>query len=81
MTERFKITWHDARYYVSSPNYHGGEVVDAASFDALVKALQEIENTCASYEEIMSLPDVKEFKRLWYVARDALAAVGHVHHD
>ena len=40
MTERFKITWRDAHYYVSIPNYSGGEVVDAASFEELVKALK-----------------------------------------
>lgn len=41
---RFKITWNRGAYYVSIPNYAGGEVVRAEAFDALVRALEEIQS-------------------------------------
>jgi hypothetical protein len=40
--ERFHITWRDGAYYVSVPNYRGGEVVDAALFDEAVKLLDAL---------------------------------------
>lgn len=42
MVERFWIAWSIGSYRVSIPNYQGGEVVDAKSFDDLVKALEAI---------------------------------------
>lgn len=44
MFKRFRITWLEGRFFVSTPNYQGGEVVDAEAFDAAVKALEEIED-------------------------------------
>jgi hypothetical protein len=43
MTEpsRFRISWDKGAYYVSIPNYQGGEVVPASIADDLVKALEE----------------------------------------
>jgi hypothetical protein len=42
MTEptRFRISWDKGAYYVSIPNYQGGEVVPASISDDLVKALE-----------------------------------------
>jgi hypothetical protein len=37
---RFHITWRNGAYYVSIPNYRGGEVVPASIADDLVKALE-----------------------------------------
>jgi hypothetical protein len=42
MPERFNITWRSGAYYVSVPNYSGGEVVDAALFDEAVKLLDAL---------------------------------------
>lgn len=42
MPKRFNITWRSGTYYVSVPNYRGGEVVDAALFDEAVKLLDAL---------------------------------------
>jgi hypothetical protein len=39
---RFTITWRDGAYYVSIPNYNGGEVVRAEIADELMIALSAI---------------------------------------
>jgi len=48
MNEPFVITWRDGAYYVSIPNYKGGTVIDASAFNALVRALEEIEDLGAN---------------------------------
>lgn len=51
MSERFSITWMNGAYYVSIPNYEGGEVVKAEAYDTLttqrdmlVKALEGLDD-------------------------------------
>jgi hypothetical protein len=43
--KRFKITWDNVnfKYKVSIPEYDGGEVVDANSYDTLVEYNQKLE--------------------------------------
>jgi enamine deaminase RidA (YjgF/YER057c/UK114 family) len=43
---RFHITWRDGRYFVSIPNYDGGEVVRADIADRMAAALEQIETVC-----------------------------------
>ncbi len=38
--DRFKITWDKGAYYVSVPNYQGGEVVPVQAVDRLLTALK-----------------------------------------
>jgi hypothetical protein len=56
--KRFKIMYRNGAYYVSIPEYQGGEVVDASIADALVKALERLASPlafvmsrCATEEE------------------------------
>jgi hypothetical protein len=41
---RFSITWREGAYYVSVPEYDGGEVVTADEYDRLRAALEQIAN-------------------------------------
>ena len=67
---RFSITWKRGAYYVSIPNYQGGEVVRAEIVDALVKALE------AAREYIAVEDDFKPAVRL-VEQIDAALAAGH----
>ncbi len=42
MPARFTITWEDGRYFVSVPNYKGGEVVRADIAEQLAEALRAL---------------------------------------
>lgn len=47
--DRFKITWDKGAYYVSVPNYQGGEVVPIQAVDRLLAALKpfvELADVC-----------------------------------
>jgi hypothetical protein len=68
---RFHITWRNGAYYVSIPNYRGGEVVPASIADDLVKALEKI----AAIENKEFGPDWEEIEEARKIATDALAAV------
>lgn len=37
----FHITWRDGAYYVSIPNYSGGDVVELADHEAQIAALEQ----------------------------------------
>jgi hypothetical protein len=74
---RFRISWDGDAYYISIPNYHGGEVVPASIADDLVKALEECCNLAGAYvDERDAIDWLKTIQR---VTRDALADVKAVH--
>jgi hypothetical protein len=49
---RFTITWRDARYFVSIPEYQGGEVVRAEVHDARVAELEGALEDIAAIEPV-----------------------------
>jgi len=71
MVKRFNITYRDGAYYVSEPNIQGMTVVDATSFDVLVKALEDIAGTC----EPNFLRHGTTAEELRSIARGALASL------
>lgn len=50
---RFTIIDDPYGYRVSIPNYHGGEVVDAADFDALAERLEETNQCWQAERELL----------------------------
>jgi hypothetical protein len=78
MTERtptrFRISWDKGAYYVSIPNYQGGEVVPASIADDLVKALEAmLVDPPATLDEPDT--DAEVIIKMRAIARDALALV------
>lgn len=82
MPKRFKIIWHAGSYRVSIPNYEGGDVVDAASFDALVQALIQIDTLATCTGVVDPSQHKNMLDNIYRIARDAITdAVGGVGHD
>jgi hypothetical protein len=78
MTEpsRFRISWDNGAYYVSIPNYQGGEVVPASIADDLVKALELAEDILSRAPfSTAILPNGMHPQTVIEQVRGALAAV------
>lgn len=48
MPAKFRITWRDGAYFVSIPNYDGGEVVPVDIVERMAEALKECQSALAT---------------------------------
>jgi hypothetical protein len=53
-TNRFNINWRNGAYYVSIPNYNGGEVVDAKYHDKVVARLGDVIRAAGLHENYVN---------------------------
>jgi hypothetical protein len=54
MPAKFRITWKDGRYFVSIPNYEGGEVVRADIAERMAEALEALVRINEEHNEAIS---------------------------